>query len=96
MTLNKQLKELVAKLKENTVVSVILPGDVNIKQFQRKLSVVKTRENLEGKLDFSVETLDEEFMLLNYKKKEKGFNLTIVLLPYQDKTQILEVKTGEL
>lgn len=97
MSLNKQLKELVVALKNNTVVSIVLPGDTNIKVFKRKLSLVKTRSNVEGKLEFSVEELDEEFMAVNYgKDKEKGFSMTIVLIPYQPKGEILDMKAGEV
>lgn len=96
MSINKQMQELVRQLKENTVVSVILSGDTNISQFKRRFSVVKTRAEVEGKLDFSIEELDEEFMLANYSKAGKGYNMTIVLLPYPPKGNILDIKTGEV
>lgn len=96
MSLNIQMKKLINQLREDTVVSVILSKATDVAKFKRRLSVHKTRASLEGKLDFTIETLDKEFMKKNYNKDEEGVNLTIVLIPYPDGTEILAIKAGEL
>lgn len=96
MSLNIQMKKLINQLREDTVVSVILSKGTDVNKFKRRLSVHKTRASLEGKLDFTVEVLDKQFMKANYDKDEEGVSLTVVLIPYPDGTEILAIKSGEV
>ena len=49
-----------------------------------------------SKILLTPKELDEEFMLANYNKAGKGYNMTIVLLPYPPKGNILDIKAGEV
>lgn len=78
MSFDIKYSDLVETLARDMAVSIVLPGDTNIRMFKSRLSQAKFRQAVEGKLDFSH----------TYNITEGHYTMTIVLQPPKTTTAV--------